>query len=220
MTDKTPSEPGDWRDRGPSAVEARPTPPPQFKSWRHYLARTTEAERMAWCAEKAKRANRRDKEPYEPTIPWLANKRCEQEVQDVLWFQQKLEDLGLLPLTPDNLRMGVMIIKAEEAERTVARAASPSKTVITKQQVWAILKAAKGRCAYCGSLAVERGPVNPATSKLAPWAQVGRRIGSLDHVRGAETRLDNLAWCCNWCNTWPSERRLLATDHGGYYPKD
>ena len=62
------------------------------------------------------------------------------------------------------------------------------------------------------------------TSSGAPlaWAQVGRRIGSLEHVRwrfgGGGNDLTNLAWACLWCNTWPSERRPMATDHGGYHP--
>ena len=34
------------------------TPSPLYGSWQEYLARTTEAERRAWCARKAKRANR------------------------------------------------------------------------------------------------------------------------------------------------------------------
>jgi hypothetical protein len=107
----------------------------------------------------------------------------------------------------------------EEAERAAVAAMSPPKLMVTKQQVWTILKVAQGRCAYCGSLAVERAPVNPATGELAPWAQIGRRIGSLDHVASAENHPDNLAWCCMWCNTLPQERRSLAADHAGYYPK-
>jgi hypothetical protein len=91
---------------------------------------------------------------------------------------------------------------------------------ITKRHVWAIMAAAQGRCAYCGSLAVERAPANPVTKELAPWAQIGRRIGSLDHVASPENHPDNLAWCCMWCNTWPQERRPLAADHGGHYPTD
>lgn len=155
MTDKPSPEPRHWRDRGPSDLELRSVPPPLFLSWKDYLARTSDAERIAWCREKAKKAN-----------------------------------------------------------RTYAN--SPPRPKITKQQVWEVLKAAQGGCAYCGSLAVEHAPVNPVTRQIAPWAQIGRRIGSLDHG----DNLDNLAWCCLWCNTWPQERGLLALDHGGYYPRD
>lgn len=81
--------------------------------------------------------------------------------------------------------------------------------------VWAIVEAARGRCVYCRSLAVERAPSDPTTGSLLRWGQVGRRIGSLEHVTGT-----TLAWCCMWCNTWPHERRPLATDHGGYHPED
>jgi hypothetical protein len=220
MTEKTPLEPRHWRDRGPSDIELRPVTEPLFLSWTDYLARTSDVERMAWCAEKAKRANRRNRPPYLPTIPWLSRKSEDRERADIDWFQQKLEDMGLLPLTPDNLRLGVMLIRAEESQKAAAALAEPNpKLMVTKHQVWAILETARGRCAYCNSLAVERAPANPATRELAPWAQIGRRIGSLDHVNSAENHPDNLAWCCLWCNTWPQERRPSATDHGGYYPK-
>src|SRR5258707_4186324 len=83
------------------------------------------------------------------------------------------------------------------------------------------MEAAQGRCAHCGALAVENRPSSPTGVPL-PWAQVGRRIGSLEHVRwrygGGGNDLSNLAWCCLWCNTWPKERRRGATDHGGYFP--
>jgi hypothetical protein len=127
--------------------------------------------------------------------------------------------MRLLPLTPDSLRLGVMLIRAEESEKAAAASDDP-KLMVTKHQVWTILEGARGRCAYCNSLAVEHAPVNSATGDLAPWAQIGRRIGSLDHVNSAENHPDNLAWCCLWCNTWPQERRPLAPDHGGYYPKN
>jgi hypothetical protein len=95
---------------------------------------------------------------------------------------------------------------------------------LTSQDVWAILEAARGRCVHCGSLAVERRPSNPITGAPLPWEEIGRRIGSLEHIRsrfgGGDNHRDNLAWSCLWCNTWRSERRLGATDHGGYFPTD
>jgi len=88
--------------------------------------------------------------------------------------------------------------------------------------VWSVLSAARGRCAYCNSLAVERRPSHPITGAPVAWAQVGRRIGSLEHNRlrfgGGDNDIANLSWCCLWCNTWPSERRWEATDHGGLPP--
>jgi len=96
----------------------------------------------------------------------------------------------------------------------------PSKR-LSGPGVWAIIDAAQGRCAYCASLAVESRPSGPNGAPMA-WAQVGRRIGSLEHVRwrygGGGNDLSNLAWVCLWCNTWPSERRHHALDHGGFYP--
>jgi hypothetical protein len=95
------------------------------------------------------------------------------------------------------------------------------KIRLTTGQVWAILEAARGRCAHCGSLAVEGRPSNVTGAPVA-WAHVGRRIGSLEHARsrfaGGDNDLTNLMWACLWCNTWPKERRPLATDHGGYFP--
>lgn len=88
---------------------------------------------------------------------------------------------------------------------------------ITAEDVWAILQGAQGRCAHCGSLAVESRPSKP-NGAPAPWEHVGRRIGSLGHVlarfNGGTNTPDNLVWSCLWCNTWPEERRAGATDHG------
>lgn len=50
----------------------------------------------------------------------------------------------------------------------------------TRRYALAVLEAAKGRCESCGSLAVENRPSGP-NGKPLPWAQVGRRIGSLGH---------------------------------------
>ena len=89
------------------------------------------------------------------------------------------------------------------------------ETTISADDVLAVLERAHGRCAYCGSLAVERRPPGP-------WGNVGRRIGSLGHrvarFNGGPNTPANLAWCCMWCNTWPEERIEGATDHGGYFP--
>jgi len=96
-------------------------------------------------------------------------------------------------------------------------------TRLTALDVWNVLEAARGRCAHCGSLAVENRPSSPTGAPIA-WAQIGRRIGSLEHVRwrfgGGGNDLTNLAWSCLWCNTWKSERRSGGTDHGGYYPEE
>lgn len=92
---------------------------------------------------------------------------------------------------------------------------------LTGADVWTILKAARGRCAYCGSLAVETRP-SKANGAPTAWAQVGRRLGSLEHRRwragGGDNDLTNLAWSCLWCNTWKRERRPGVADHGGFYP--
>ena len=90
-------------------------------------------------------------------------------------------------------------------------------------EVWHIIEDAKGRCAYCGSLAVEKRPSNVKGHPI-PWSNVGRRIGSLGHsvarFHGGGNDLDNLLWCCLWCNDWASERVMGATNHGGYYPEE
>lgn len=92
---------------------------------------------------------------------------------------------------------------------------------ITDLDVWAVMEAARGRCEYCGSLAVEKRP-SALDGKPLPWAPVGRRIGSLDHrvarFDGGSNAPVNLAWTCLWCNTWPSERQPGAVDHGGIQP--
>jgi hypothetical protein len=148
--------------RAPGLEAAGPvTGPPVYVSWEGFLDLTTSADRMAWCRNKAKRANR----------PRLMS--------------------------------------------------GPPDVKITGADVWAVLEAAKGRCEYCGSLAIENRPSDP-DGKPLPWAQVGRRIGSLGHrvarFHGGSNSSDNLGWVCLWCNTWPQERRPGATDHGGIQP--
>ena len=94
-------------------------------------------------------------------------------------------------------------------------------TRVTASEVRAVLEAAQGRCFHCGSLAVEGRPSGPSGRPL-PWPAVGRRIGSLGHrvprFHGGGNEPTNLIWSCLWCNTWRTERRRGAADHGGVYP--
>lgn len=97
----------------------------------------------------------------------------------------------------------------------------PPDVKITGADVWGVLEAARARCEYCGSLAVENRP-SASSGKPLPWASVGRRIGSLGHrearFNGGSNAPGNLCWACLWCNTWPGERRPRASDHGGIQP--
>ena len=94
--------------------------------------------------------------------------------------------------------------------------------LVSFETVLVALLATRGRCTYCGSLAIE--PMPTAGSRLAPFAHKGRRVGTLDHAvsrfSGGPNALGNLVWCCLWCNDWKAERRWRADDHGGYYPDD
>jgi hypothetical protein len=110
--------------------------------------------------------------------------------------------------------------KAKVANRKRLMSGEPD-VKIRGEDVWAVLEIAQGRCEHCGSLAVETRP-STATGQPAPWEHVGRRIGSLGHrvarFNGGSNAPENLGWSCLWCNTWPSERRQGATDHGGIQP--
>ncbi len=113
--------------------------------------------------------------------------------------------------------------RSQKANRK--RLLSPKPTYNIKAwEVWHIIEDAKGRCAYCGSLAVEGRPSNEKGHPI-PWSNVGRRIGSLGHrtarFDGGGNEPDNLLWCCLWCNDWASQQRLPgSTNHGGYYPDE
>jgi hypothetical protein len=137
------------------------SPTPRFASWADFIAQTTPAERRAWCARKAKKAN------------------------------------------------GPRLMSGSPSEK------------VSADDVWQVLVAARGRCAHCGSLAVENRPSRPDGAPM-PWDTVGRRIGSLGHrisrFNGGDNTRENLMWSCLWCNTWIGERRPGATDHGGYFP--
>jgi hypothetical protein len=88
---------------------------------------------------------------------------------------------------------------------------------LTVQEVADVLNAAQGRCVHCGSLAVEGRPSGP-NGVPNPWTNVGRRIGSLEHIvslsLGGRNHVSNLAWSCLWCNTWTHQRIPGALDHG------
>jgi HNH endonuclease len=110
--------------------------------------------------------------------------------------------------------------------RTANRPRLYSQSVIVRlvaNDVFAVLDKAQGRCCYCNSLAVEHRPSSP-NGNATQWAHVGRRIGSLEHIipriDGGDNSIDNLAWACLWCNTWPAERIWNATDHGATLPDD
>ena len=85
--------------------------------------------------------------------------------------------------------------------------------------VWKVLESVKGKCFYCGSLALEQQP--RVNGKSISWSYMGRRIGALHHIRKNREKdyndINNLRWACLWCNTWPKERRKGAEDHDGYY---
>jgi hypothetical protein len=108
-------------------------------------------------------------------------------------------------------------LKAKRANRPRLLSGTPEGRVST-EDVYGILHAARGRCAHCGSLAVEGAPMDPVTRKPMPWGHIGRRIGSLDHIvsrfDGGSNTVANLRWSCHWCNTWSSERSPGALDHG------
>ena len=112
--------------------------------------------------------------------------------------------------------------KADKANSARLLSGKP-ETRLTADDVWRVLETAAGRCVHCGALAVEPRPTAPSGAP-ARWAQVGRRIGSLAHVRprilGGANAAANLAWSCLWCNTWPEERVAGARDHGGIQPDD
>lgn len=112
---------------------------------------------------------------------------------------------------------------ANRANRKRLLSEAPT-TRLTGSDVLTVMDKAKGRCAHCESLAVENRPSDPVTGAPTPWAQVGRRIGSLEHLiarfDGGTNDPTNLAWACLWCNTWKQERRKGALDHAGYYPAD
>lgn len=111
--------------------------------------------------------------------------------------------------------------KAERANRPRLMSGRPEQR-ITTDDVVSVLTTARGHCSYCGSLAVEGAPMCQETRRPLPWADIGRRIGSLDHVvariDGGPNAIDNLRWCCYWCNAGPSERISGAMDHGAIQP--
>ena len=106
--------------------------------------------------------------------------------------------------------------KASQANRPRLMSGTPD-VKLTADDVMQVLMEANGRCAHCGSLAVENRPSNEQ-GHPTKWDPIGRRIGSLDHsdtrVGGGSNARGNLRWSCLWCNTWPNQRIPGAIDHG------
>lgn len=178
------------------------TPPPVFASWADYLARTTYAQRMARCHAASKRANRAHKcqwcRDFPPGRSMLAR-------AIKAWMKENIKGpcacCGSLPRTE-----------------------CFGEVRLTGSDIWSIIEKAKGRCMYCGSLAVENRPSHATKGSPLPWEHVGRRIGSLEHINpyldGRINSLSNLGWACLWCNTHRDERIPLAAGQGGYYPEE
>lgn len=166
-----------------------------FSSWSDYLTRTTYAERMKRCHAASKRANRAHR------CLWPRGSVGKEPVAQTMRKQ----------ITGPCARCGSL--PGTKCFREVR---------LKGRDVWFLIEQAKGCCVYCGSLAVEGRPSHPITGAPLPWGHTGRRIGSLEHVEphldGRINELSNLRWACLWCNTWPSERRYKAADHGGLYP--
>ena len=162
------------------------------------------------------RVGMRDPPPFEP-VKWQMPNMVTPDPPPPVF----LSWADYLARTSRSQRMTRCDAAAKKANRKRLLSNAPTAR-LTAWDVWTVVETARGRCAHCGSLAVENRPSNPITGAPLQWAQIGRRIGSLEHVRwrfgGGDNDLSNLAWACLWCNTWPSERRPQAPDHGGYYP--
>jgi hypothetical protein len=192
------------------------------KVWRDHYRKLLEHD-LDWFVNQRKheelladdfQASRRPRRNSPPAIQWPGTETAPAPGPTYLSFADYLER------TTYTKRMARCRSAAKKANRE-RLLSPPPKRHLTGDDVWNVIEAARGRCAYCGSLAVENRPSKPNGAPAA-WAQVGRRIGSLEHrhwrALGGDNNLANLAWCCLWCNTWESERRQAATDHGGFHP--
>lgn len=79
-----------------------------------------------------------------------------------------------------------------------------------------LLEEARGRCAACGSLAVEPTPRDVAGKQILGSMALQRRIGTLDHwvpvLAGGSNHLDNLRWCCGRCQNLRPVGQPLSPD--------
>jgi hypothetical protein len=127
-----------------------------------------------------------------------------------------------LEKTTPRERMQWCARKAKRANRQRLLSAAVSVQLKT-MDVLEVMYAAKGRCCHCRSLAVENRPSAQNGAPLS-WEHIGRRIGSLEHLKsrisGGDNERENLAWSCLWCNTHVSERKPFAENCGGHYPDD
>lgn len=174
-------------------------PAPIYTSWSDYVARTSYGERMKRCYAASKKANRR---------------RC--------WLRRKIKGRGVIDQMTKQIQKDAANNPCGCCGSFYGQECLGSPAVLTGAIIWSIIERAKGRCIYCGSLAVEGRPSHSTKGSPLPWADIGRRIGSLEHLNWyADYRVNeaaNLAWACLWCNVHQEARIPLATDHGGYHP--
>jgi hypothetical protein len=154
-----------------------------------------------------------------PRRPGALARRWESKVVDASPIFASWEDY-ICRTTERERRFRCQTIANKANKPRLLSGAVTTKT--TAETVWQVIENARGRCIHCRSLCVENRPTVAGKGAPAPWAHVGRRVGSLEHlkarIQGGDNDRVNLAWSCLWCNTWPQERRAYATDHGGYYP--
>jgi hypothetical protein len=174
-------------------------PPPIYISWEDYLARTSRSERMRRCYAASKKANRRG---------------C--------WLRRKVKGRSLIAKITIQIQKDAANNPCGCCGSLYGQECLGAPSILTGEIIWSVIESAKGRCHYCGSLAVESRPSHPSKGSPLRWASVGRRIGSLEHLVPYSdyriNRADNLAWACLWCNVHPEARNPGATDHGGCYP--
>jgi hypothetical protein len=138
--------------------------------------------------------------------------RAERQEQRHVWY----ESMRLIPPMREPLYLSFKhyLDDTTEAERKARWRLCARRHGLPWQVVQQVFEAARGRCCYCNSLAVERTP------QRVPWTSIGRRLGSLEHkgrhhvITIRPFSLDNLAWACMWCNTHPEERIPDAECHG------
>ncbi|MDQ2873546.1 MAG: hypothetical protein M3Y33_01415 [Actinomycetota bacterium] len=74
--------------------------------------------------------------------------------------------------------------RTKKANAARLMSAAPERRVIA-DDVWRIVEAAKGRCAHCGSLCLEKPPYDPVSKKKLPWGMsAGGSAASRTSYRG------------------------------------
>lgn len=117
--------------------------------------------------------------------------------------------------TPEQTRRAWLRRKVSRANRVRLVGGRPEGRLRLADAV-RLLEESRGRCAACGSLAVEPNPRDGTGKPILGSMALQHRVGTIDHwvpvLAGGGNHLDNPRWCCGRCQNLRPVGQPLSPD--------